>query len=102
MKRTLADIKHWLLRLWYLVLPHVKKHVHDMMVKAIDNKPKSQGERLWDGRLGTYRRKAVRIGRNEPCPCGAMRVAPRDTTKRMKAKWCCGGMQPISILKGSA
>lgn len=51
---------------------------------------KHRGKMIWDARLGTYRRRAPKIGRNAPCPCGAMRTAPRDVTQRNKYKWCCG------------
>ena len=44
---------------------------------------------LWSGTRGTYSRRTEKLGRNVPCPCGAMRVAPRDVTKRNKLKWCC-------------
>ena len=49
----------------------------------------SLGKVLWSGKYGSYQRGTRKIGRNEPCPCGAMRVAPRDVTKPNKAKWCC-------------
>lgn len=59
----------------------------DMITRP--KKRKHCGTLIWDGRLGTYIRRTPKIGRNTPCPCGAMRTAPRDVTKRNKAKWCC-------------
>jgi len=43
---------------------------------------------LWDSRIGTYRRMERKLQRNDPCPCGSMRTAPKDITKRNKIKWC--------------
>lgn len=103
MKWILTSIKRWLLNLWYLGIPRMQKQAQEMLDKIkLPDEPKSQGKVIWDGRMGVYRRRTPRLSRNAPCPCGAMRTAPRDTTKRIKAKWCCAGMKPISILKGSA
>jgi hypothetical protein len=52
-----------------------------------------EGTLLWDGRLGAYRRPLPKIGRNTPCPCGRMRTAPGDITRRMKYKHCCAGVK---------
>ena len=65
------------------------------MIKDALSKPKAKNEKhrgtlIWDSRAGTYRRRAPKIGRNAPCPCGAMRTAPRDETKPTKYKWHCG------------
>jgi len=50
---------------------------------------KLRGKLIWDARKGAYRRRAPKVGRNMSCPCGEMRVSPRDVTKPVKYKWCC-------------
>ena len=64
------------------------KDVKDMLAGK-NKKFKRMGKLIWDGRMGTYRRR-FKIGRNQPCPCGKMRSAPRDVTKPNKFKYCCG------------
>lgn len=54
-----------------------------------DGQRKPRGKLVWDGRWGTHRRTAFKIGRNVVCPCGAMRAAPGDISKRKKYKDCC-------------
>lgn len=52
-------------------------------------KPNRNKSLFWDSsRRGTYRRKTPKLGRNAVCPCGAMRVAPHDTSLPQKIKWC--------------
>jgi hypothetical protein len=52
---------------------------------------KKDGVVWWDSSTKkTYRRTSPKIGRNAPCPCGAMRKAPCDTSKPCKFKNCCG------------
>ncbi len=73
------------------VAADTKTLMSDLMKRLKNKMRKHRGTMIWDAqKFGTYRRKTRKIGRNEPCPCGAMREAPRDTTKPAKYKHCCG------------
>lgn len=64
------------------------KSIKDLIKKK---KFKRAGRLVWDcTKLGTFKRPWKKIGRNDICPCGRMRDLPRDITKQMKYKFCCG------------
>lgn len=66
------------------------------LLKGKKKKFKRIGKLLWNpARFGTYKRHMVKIGRNQSCPCGKMRIAPRDTSKVNKFKFCCGAQYGI-------
>lgn len=68
----------------------LKKTIADA-TKKLRPKKKPRGKLIWDSRLGTFKRSTPKLGRNANCPCGRMRIAPRDVTKHNKVKWCtCG------------
>jgi len=66
------------------------ENMPDHKVNDKKRNKKHRGKLIWDSAHGTYRRHMYEPGRNQPCPCGVMRQVPRDTTKRMKFKYCCG------------
>ncbi len=94
-------MRHWLHRFWLwlrvirtgkMKLSEIATDIKDTVKSAV-GKPKPYNPRtgrvIWDARLGTFRRRFPKIGRNAPCPCGSMRTAPQDIEKINKYKWCC-------------
>lgn len=87
MRKILHRFWLWLRVIWTgkMSLKEIANDVKNT-VKPKPYNPR-RGRVYWDGRLGTYRHN--KIGRNVPCPCGAMRISPADTLKPMKSKLCC-------------
>lgn len=79
------------------VIQTVKKSVKSAIEKGIKKFPNHEqfryskhGKVYWDSKTDTYRRRGPKIGRNDNCPCGAMRTSPRNESLPAKFKHCCG------------